>query len=226
MTEAEGSAGIAPAASSPLSQVALVASGAGAVFGVLLVWRLFSSALQGHMLVVSVVGWLALSLAGLVLGLVQLLRPRLRHRRPAIAAGLAAASLVVVVLIAAGTAGLLPGGSLKSDDELIATFRQHGSEFTTAIAEYEDDARVDNALLRRLGVDPLTVWKDQDQVVYLPVSTEGLAVSGATKGYAYSAKPLTPLVDRTDGYHGGDGSGFLVFRHIQGPWYVYYDRTT
>jgi hypothetical protein len=225
MTEAEGSAGITPAGS-PLSQAALLMSVAGAVLAALIAWRLFSPILQGPLLVASVVGWLTLSLAALVLGLVQLLRPYQRHRQPAVAAGLAAASLVVVVLAAAGAAGLLPGGSLKSDDELIATFSQHGPEFTEAMAEYEDHSRVDNALLRRLGVDPLTVWKDQDGVVYLPVSTEGLAVSGADKGYAYSEKPLTPLVDRTDGYHGGDGSGFLVFRHIRGPWYVYYDRTT
>ncbi len=65
----------------------------------------------------SAIGWLALSLIGLVFGLALLGQSNPWLARSAAALG---AASVLVVIVARAVA---LGGSLKSDDDLIATFQ-------------------------------------------------------------------------------------------------------
>jgi hypothetical protein len=222
---------------SRLGRVALLLSLVAAAVAVVLAYVLlaqtrdwdtsFFSQLPGNTGAFIVLGWFAAMLVGLVLGVVQLLRPGQSRREPAIAAMLGVASVVVLGLLAVGSFDMgFASERHRSDDELIVNFKEHRAQFAQAVEQFRARGWVDPALLRALDADPDGTVEYPRGVVTLTDSVQGIAVSGSSKGYAYSEKPLKPLVKRTDDYQGGDGSGFLVYRHIEGPWYIYYDVTT
>lgn len=59
--------------------------------------------------------------------------------------------------------------------------------------------------------------------VFFYASTQGLSVSGSTKGYAYLSKAPEKSVDNLDNYRSADNQSFTAFRHIEGNWYLYFD---
>jgi photosystem II stability/assembly factor-like uncharacterized protein len=94
------------AAVSRLSLVAFVAAlgaalltipFAAALLSVIRLWDWNFSRFSDNLIGLGVITWLTLTAVGLVLGIVQLLRPRQRRGLPALAAVLAAASLLVIV---------------------------------------------------------------------------------------------------------------------------------
>jgi hypothetical protein len=57
--------------------------------------------------------------------------------------------------------------------------------------------------------------------IWIHVSATGLSVSGSGKGFLYSADPPFPVVADLDGIRPSKSGTWL--RHIEGPWYLYYD---
>lgn len=219
-----------------LSRVALMLSLVAAAVAVVLAYVLlaqllgwdwsFFSGLPGDTGAYVVLAWFGLMLAGLMLGVVQLLRPGQSHREPALAAIIGVASLGVLgLLLLVSFNSAFPSERHRSDDELIANFEAHRGKFAEAVEQFHARGWVDAELLKAMEVNVDGVIEYPRDVITFADSVQGIAVSGSSKGYAYSKTPPKPLVDVTDGYRGGDGSGFLVYRHIEGPWYIYYDRT-
>jgi hypothetical protein len=77
---------------------------------------------------------------------------------------------------------------------------------------------------RGLGLDlGITRTEDEPGVVFLDASGVGMVTGGAGKGYAYSVRPLAPVVASLDDPDtGGLGHGRL-YKALGGPWYLYYD---
>lgn len=57
--------------------------------------------------------------------------------------------------------------------------------------------------------------------IWVHVSASGLAVSGSSKGYYYSAKPEFEVVATLDGLALRKSGTWL--RHVEGLWYLYFD---
>jgi hypothetical protein len=219
-----------------LGRVALLLSLVAAAVAVILAYVLvaqirgwdwsFFGQLPGDTGAYVVLAWFAVVLAGLVLGVVQLLRPSQSRREPAIAAILGVASLAVLalLLVVSFDSGF-PSERHRPDDELIADFEAHRGQFAEAVEQFRARDWVDASLLKALDVNSDGVIEYPRGVITFTDSVQGIAVSGSSKGYAYSKTPPKPLVEATDSYRGGDGGGFLVYRHIEGPWYIYYDVT-
>ncbi len=56
-----------------------------------------------------------------------------------------------------------------------------------------------------------------------PVGGTGLAIGGATKSIEYDATPPTPLAANLDSLPSYSREGFIVYRHIEGSWYLSYN---
>lgn len=155
----------------------------------------------------------------------------------------AALILGVVVLLFSGCAAQHP-----SDDVLIANFQSHKSQFDQLLQMFIADkglGRVAKDFTRpanpaEIGVTPerLAEYRklfttlglrsgiegyDPKDTVTFYASTQGLAVSGSSKGFAYLKEPPKILVDKLDGYRSADGRSFTVYRHLEGNWYLYLD---
>ena len=74
-----------------------------------------------------------------------------------------------------------------------------------------------------LGLSAGIEGYDEKDAVWFHASTQGLSVSGSSKGFAYLLKPPKLQVESLDGYQSKDGRSFTAFRHIAGNWYLYYD---
>jgi hypothetical protein len=59
--------------------------------------------------------------------------------------------------------------------------------------------------------------------IQLLASTKGLVTGGRAKGYVYSQKELEPLFPTLDGAP-QTGSNEPGYRHVEGPWYLFYER--
>ncbi len=54
-------------------------------------------------------------------------------------------------------------------------------------------------------------------------ATQGLSISGSSKGFAYIEKPPKLIVEDLDSYFSEDRRSFIAFRRIEGNWYLYRD---
>ena len=142
-------------------------------------------------------------------------------------------------------------GSSKhpSDERLIENFRAHKAEFDQLLRTFladrgltrvaEDFTRPDNAgvvgvsaeslkayrrLFDRLGLKGGVEGPEPKEIVLFYASTQGLGVSGSSKGYAYCKERPPRLADDLDAYRPTDKESFTVFRHLEGNWYLYYNH--
>jgi hypothetical protein len=64
--------------------------------------------------------------------------------------------------------------------------------------------------------------------IFFERSARGITVAGSGKGYALLAKPpdpdaLSQSLDRIDGNPAADRDKAIWFRHIEGPWYLFFE---
>jgi hypothetical protein len=170
----------------------------------------------------SIVVWLVAALSALGLGVVSLLAPGQRRLLAVVAVSLSAASLLVVPVTAVGDLLWLLGPHHPSDSSMIGDFQQHESQFQQAMAAFRSGGDVSR--FRSLGIETDAIDGGPKQgLILLPVSTWGLVPSGSAKGYAYSPAPLRPTTAGETDQYWGDMPEEIVYRHIGGPWYVYYE---
>lgn len=62
---------------------------------------------------------------------------------------------------------------------------------------------------------------EEKDPIWIHVSGLGLSISGSTKGFLYSKAPPFEVVSDLD-HIAASRSGTWI-RHIEGPWYLYYD---
>lgn len=65
----------------------------------------------------------------------------------------------------------------------------------------------------------------QPDLVYLTASTQGLLTGGSGKGYAYSLKEPSPIVESLDNvsFKGSEKSMNFAYRKLKGNWYLFYN---
>lgn len=135
-----------------------------------------------------------------------------------------------------------------ADEVLIKNFNAHKVEFNQLLQMYLSDkglGRVAHDFTRpanpaEIGITPERIAEyrqrfhklslragiegyDEKDTVWFYASTQGLAVSGSKKGYAYVTKKPELIVEKLDGYRSADGKSFSAFRHIEGNWYLFLD---
>lgn len=138
----------------------------------------------------------------------------------------------------------------KPDDILIANFTEHRAEFERVREMSAEDTmmtRVDNTwtnpstldsarvaeyrrLFKIIGTPRgITVRHDHDWIEFMSTS-HGWVASSSSKGYLYFKGNTTlkggpfKLVDNLDGY-GWHSQYTFVIRHIEGDWYLYFERS-
>lgn len=77
-----------------------------------------------------------------------------------------------------------------------------------------------DAAYERLYGEPRDYGEIKDPI-WIHVSAQGLSISGSGKGYVYSRHPAYPVVENLDDIRPSRSGTWL--RHIEGPWYLYYD---
>jgi hypothetical protein len=175
----------------------------------------------GSLAGIGIALWLTAALLGIGLGIVSLVLAGRRRRWATVAIALGVVSFAVVPATTAGYGLWLLGPHHPSDDELIGVFQQHQGQFQQAMAAFRSSGRVRG--FHGLGIETGDMEGGRKRaLIRLPVSTWGLVPSGSEKGYAYSQKPLRPTTDGETENFSGDMPDEIVYRHIDGPWYVYY----
>jgi hypothetical protein len=142
---------------------------------------------------------------------------------------------------------LVSGCGHPSDRNLQSVFYEHQQEFAALLdmakhdrvqtiwidshETYPSQATLPAARWREYErvCRPLSVWRVSsfEGQLELTVSSEGILGHGSAKGFAYSEKPLTPvlpLLDRgipANFIHEPEGVG-LAYRPLTSHWYIFY----
>jgi len=174
-----------------------------------------------HSLALAVAGlWLVAGVGAVFCGVIALLLHYPKRVVPVVAAALGAFALVAVPVSSAVALGLWAHPH-PSDRAMIGELHRHRAQFDQAIAGLHRAGHVDRRPLRAAGVKVADVGR-WGTAVLLSVDSWGLAPSGWEKGYAYSRRPLSPLTTGDTQSYGGPMPDEVVYRHVTGPWYVYY----
>lgn len=75
----------------------------------------------------------------------------------------------------------------------------------------------------KLGIRAGIEGYNDKEYIYLHVSSQGLSITGTSKGYAYISKPPDRIVENLDTYWSEDGRSFSAYRRMEGNWYLYFD---
>lgn len=78
-------------------------------------------------------------------------------------------------------------------------------------------------LFRKLNLSAGIEGYGDKEIVTFYVSTQGLSVTGSSKGYAYTKNYPQLVVDDLDTYQPAGGKSFTAYKHIEGNWYLYLD---
>ncbi|MEK7723474.1 MAG: hypothetical protein AAB336_03930 [Acidobacteriota bacterium] len=143
----------------------------------------------------------------------------------------------------------------KSDSSMIENFHNNKAEFEKLLLMIQEDEkkvgdrvfRIDKDWFKPKNLDELgisderigeyrKVFKQLDirrgfyaygkgDFYSFMSSAQGLAVSGSSKGYAWSKEPPKSLTESDlDEYHSQQNANDYIFRHIEGNWYLERDR--
>jgi hypothetical protein len=94
-------------------------------------------------------------------------------------------------------------------------------------AQRWDDYR---QLFQKVGAKVGIGRSEDSPGIFIPIMTEGFVPSGSEKGLVYSQTPLTPVLKSLDQrpphkyWDGSDRSHVLVYKHLEGPWYIFYQE--
>jgi len=215
-------------ASPRLEATALAASVAAAAVGLFLSVALLGRAerwsigllsdASGETLLLIASAWLSLAVVGVVSGFIALVLARRRRPRAVVAVVLSVVSLLAVPCFALAAASAAAGPHHPADEELIDNFQAHEAGFAALARDVTQHGTSMKSELRRLGVESLE--RNIGDAFFLYVSSYGIVPSGSAKGYAYSPGLNGPTVDSLDDVGGRDG---YTYRHLKGPWYLFYE---
>ena len=145
-----------------------------------------------------------------------------------------------VVLLAAICTGC---SRAPTDSAMITSFEHHKASLEAIVRMLREDKLArdvfDSGDLASAGVNDSRIveyrrlceaagygerfyYEAQTGRTVFPVWGTGLAIGGATKSIEYDASPPSPLVESLDSLPTNSREGFIVYRHIEGPWYLSY----
>ncbi len=136
-----------------------------------------------------------------------------------------------------------------SDQQLISNFNRHRSAFDTLAQMSSTNkklTRVDYGWTepsdpKTIGVSPARIGRYRQlldsvnvhrgfeasdegaEIDYLYWATGSAISSDTDKGYAYLTTPPKQMLSSLDPCRPDEKNGVKAYRHIQGPWYLYYD---
>ena len=123
-------------------------------------------------------------------------------------------------MIAVADGLVLQGPHHPSDGKLIGEFQQHEAQFEQALAVFRSSGRVSG--FRSLGIDVDSISGGRKQaLILLPVSTWGRSF-GVGEGLCVLSEALAPTTEGETDTYSGEMPNEVVYRHIDGNWYVYY----
>jgi hypothetical protein len=81
-------------------------------------------------------------------------------------------------------------------------------------------------IFRRIG-DNNGILNYQPEVMFVLVSSRGMVTGGSMKGYAYSPKEPSPLVDSLENLDFRDSKKDIntVYKRLKGNWYLFYQAS-
>jgi hypothetical protein len=155
-------------------------------------------------------------------------------------------SAVLLFLLTATLAGC--SRNHPSDQAMTSEFQSHKAQFQQLLEMFQTDkdlGRVAYDFTRPAEPEKLGITQERlkqyralftelklsagiegyppkDSVMFIR-STQGLSVSGSSKGFAFLLKQPELLVNDLDEYKAKQQRSFTAFRHIEGNWYLYYD---
>jgi hypothetical protein len=137
----------------------------------------------------------------------------------------------------------------RLDSELISDFLAHQTEFESLIAMIQSDrliTRIDDTwtlpsdlnsigvtdarlaeyrnLFKRLGIFRGFSADPKREEIRLLVSCQGMVARGSCKSFVYFKNPPKKVVTNLDVFSKDDGTDGSWYRHIQGPWYLEFNR--
>ena len=137
----------------------------------------------------------------------------------------------------------------RLDSELIADFHSHKVEFESLISMIQGDrlitridddwtapsdpstvgvskARVDEYrnIFKRLGIARGFAVTANRGEIRLLVSCQGMVTRGSSKSFVYFKHPPKVVISNLDSFTKDDGTDGTWLRHIQGRWYLEFDR--
>jgi hypothetical protein len=137
-----------------------------------------------------------------------------------------------------------------SDAEMLAKFQSHKATFSQLVEMAQEDrnkfhtvgdlcspnylsnnglsqTRIEmyQTACRKLGLPTGVTIHEDTGIIEFTVSTQGLAVSGSSKSYVYRRIPPGNIVPDIETYRNDPqiNSGYPVFRHIEGNWYLSFE---
>jgi hypothetical protein len=177
----------------------------------------------GNAALLIVAVWLTSAILGITMSILARALSHPRRQWLALSVTLCVVSLVALPVASAGSLLYVLGPHHPSDDKLLGSFAQREGQFEQVVNDVRHRVRVPDARLASLGIEPDGVERDSGGLVLLTVSTWGIVPSGSSKGYAYSKHPLRPVTDGRLQDYRGDMPNEIVYRHIQGPWYLFFE---
>ena len=137
----------------------------------------------------------------------------------------------------------------QSDSDLILNFRAHQKEFLKLLSMIQADARITRiyedwtspsemssiqvsdgrvgeyrGLFKLLGLARGFSADPARKGIHLLSSCQGWVGRGSSKGYVYLKVPQKEVMPCLDSLTKDDGSDGTWFRHIEGSWYLEFDR--
>jgi hypothetical protein len=64
--------------------------------------------------------------------------------------------------------------------------------------------------------------EDKPEVIFMIASSQGLSFGGSMKGYAYSPKDLSPVLNSLENIPNSSLNGQPVYKRINAHWYLFY----
>ncbi len=157
---------------------------------------------------------------------------------------------VKVHIVAIFSIGLLTSCYMKhghpTDEELLGNWQTHKTDFDQLLQMFQTDKKLSRVsfdftrpehpdeigisiervnkykgYFNKLGLTAGIEGYDERDTIWFYSSTQGLAVSGSSKGYAYLEIKPKLIVDDLDKYWSKDGKSFTAFKNIEGNWYLY-----
>jgi hypothetical protein len=134
-----------------------------------------------------------------------------------------------------------------SDELLISNFNAHKAEFGELLKMFQEDKQLGRVsdftrsenpesininqeriaqyrqIFKKLGLTAGIEGYQGKELIWFHASSQGLSVTGSSKGYVYAINKPEKVVDNLDNYKSEDGKSFTAFRQIEDNWYLYLD---
>jgi hypothetical protein len=122
-----------------------------------------------------------------------------------------------------GLGRVAPGFTLPDDPDLVHISFDRIDEYRALCREVRAKGCIEgyDATFERLTADRAVDYDEEKTVIWIHLDERDQKFKGKAKGYLYSEKPPYPVIDSLDDLRYSNPGTWV--RHIEGPWYLYFD---